>query len=181
MRINPKISPFSWSDRTIKIVMASFFAIALPVYFIIGLQPSSDSSPAATATSNTQLPENDLKISSIGLSTPVEVLTVTEKTLEAPDKIAGSFSQNQNKTLLIGHSSTVFQNLKNINIDDEINYLGKIFIVKKLETIEKSEVKMPKLLEKTTENTIILMTCAGHHLSGQDYSHRLVVTAVEKR
>ena len=48
-----------------------------------------------------------------------------------------------------------------------------------LEILEKAMIDMGEIVAETDENTIILMTCYGEPLGGQDFSHRFIVTAKE--
>ena len=89
------------------------YFVALFAYVLIGLKPADAKNYDITAS---------LRIPSIGLSSDVTSLQVQDGKLNTPDYIAGSFSRAGNKTLLIGHSSTVFKNLHKINIDEEIEY-----------------------------------------------------------
>jgi sortase (surface protein transpeptidase) len=38
---------------------------------------------------------------------------------------------------------------------------------------------MAEIVAETEKNTVVLMTCYGESLGGQDYSHRLIITAEE--
>ena len=93
-----------------KIYFALYF-VALSIYFLVGLKPAE----AANIESRILIP-------SIGLVSDVERLELENSELSTPDEIVGSFSRNKNKTLLIGHSSTVFADLKDVKIGDEIIY-----------------------------------------------------------
>ncbi len=162
------LNPLTWSKHTVNLLTVAFFALALPLYLIIGFQPAeSQSSP--------DLPT--LGISSINLETPVAALELQDHQLIAPATIAGSFSHSDNKTLLIGHSSTVFQNLHQVSKNDVLAYDKKLYLVTKIETLEKSAVKMSEILAPADRETVILMTCAGEPLENQDATHRLVITA----
>ena len=77
----------------------------------------------------------------------------------------------------MGHSSTVFQNLKKVQTGDKIIYDGEEFTVIHREILEKSEISMREILRDEEEPTLVLMTCSGEHISGQDYSHRLILYA----
>ncbi len=70
-----------------------------------------------------------LSISSIGLSVPVEPLELKDRQLNVPDMIVGSYGPNINKTLLVGHSSTVFEELDQLRVDQEINYNDSVYRV----------------------------------------------------
>ena len=146
----------------------AFFALFLPAYLFFGLQPVA---PAEASTYPT------LEIPSIDLSTPVEPLALDGSTLTAPGAIAGSFSLYTSPTLLIGHNTTVFQRLDQVKIGDNIIYDGLSYQISDIEVRPKAEINMNVLLEHRTQPTLILMTCAGEPLGGQDYTERLIVTA----
>ena len=168
-----KFNPFAWSERLIKIITTMFFVIAVPVYLFIGLQP-------ATAVDPVELNYDSLNIANINLKTPVQPLSLNDNhELIAPATIAGSFSNHQNKTLIIGHSSTVFKQLNQTKIDNQIVYANSSYTITNITTVEKAKINMNSLLSATDQPTIILMTCAGEPLGNQDYSHRLIVTAVQ--
>jgi len=166
-----KINPHSWSKRTTRVVCATILTIMLPLYLYIGFQPVS-----SVEASNYPL----LEIPEIGLSTPVLGLELKDRQLIAPADVAGSYSQAENKTFIIGHSSTVFQKLKLLGIYDEFTYGGKTYQVTNLATLEKANIDMQEILAPASEDTVVIMTCAGIALPNQDASHRLIVTAVAK-
>lgn len=166
--LRSKYSPFSWSKRQIKVALTIFYMIAVPVFIIIGLQP-------AKAVDAENLPT--LHIPAIGLTTPVEKSTITNSELSVPDRIAGSYSMYPSKTLLIGHSATVFQNLKHLKIGDEITYDQKTYLVTEITEQLKSTISMKEILASASQPTIIIMTCSGQPLSQNDYTHRLIITA----
>ena len=100
--------------------------------------------------------------------------------LETPDTIVGSFSMDNNKTLLIGHSSTVFDDLINVGLGDEIIYNGMYYEINDMKILEKSEVDMNEVLSDSDVSTIEIMTCTGEDLGDGDYTHRFILTAVIK-
>ena len=152
-----------------KIFLVLYFAFFL-AYLVVGLQPAEASEESY---------DESLSIPSISLETPVKRLELIDHELETPAKIAGSFSQHQNKTLLIGHSTTVFENLKDIQLGDDIYYNNKLYKVTSSEIFAKSDINMRKVLSKTEKDTLIIMTCAGELLEGGDATHRLIVEAIE--
>ncbi len=164
-----KCNPFSWSNRQIHIAVAILFSIIAPVYIFIGLQPVL---PANAA----DFPR--LSISSINLDIPVEPLTLDNHQLNVPDNIAGSYSQNQHKTLLVGHSSTAFRKLNRLQPGQIIKYKDKAFLITETTTLAKSDVNMSQILSDRPQDTLILMTCAGDSLPNQDATHRLIINAV---
>lgn len=145
-----------------------FFCIALPVYLYVGLQPRVPADAASYPR---------LSIASIDLDTPVERLELDGKQLHVPDMIAGSYSSERNKTLLIGHSSTVFEKLDHLEIGQEVNYNDRVYQITTVETLRKEEISMARVLSEANVDTIILMTCAGESLPNQDATHRLIITA----
>lgn len=166
--LRSKYSPFSWSKRTIKIVMTVFYMIAVPVFIFVGLQP-------AGAVDAEGLPK--LLVPSIELSTPVTESTVTNGELSVPDRIAAVYSMDPSKILLMGHSATVFSNLKEIKIGDEVIYNERTYTVFSIEQKLKENIKMADILAPAERETIVMMTCAGQPLGGNDFSHRLIITA----
>lgn len=123
--------------------------------------------------------EERLFMPSIGLIAQVKDIERTGNQLIAPDEIAGAYSATNHKTVIIGHSSTVFKDLKNVKKSDEFTFDNAKFVVKEVETLPKSLVDMEEIVKETKTNTIILMTCSGEPLGGQDYSHRLIIKAEE--
>ena len=123
--------------------------------------------------------EERLFIPSIGLIARVKDIERSGNQLIAPDEIAGAYQPTIHKTVIIGHSSTVFKDLKNINSDETFTFDKKSYKIKDRKIIEKSVVDMAKVVEETEVNTVILMTCYGEPIGPQDYSHRLIITAEE--
>ena len=146
------------------------YLLVFSVYLIIGLQPADATSYEVSAK---------LLIPQIGLDTVVTDLTLDEGQLNTPEMIVGSYSQAKNKTLLIGHSSTVFQDLDQIDLGDLINYDGSDYKVKKIDLMRKSQIDMSELLAPAEKDTIVIMTCAGELFQNGDATHRLILTAVK--
>lgn len=121
-----------------------------------------------------------LSIANINLDTPVAGLEMVDRQLVPPNTIAGSYSQNPNKTLIIGHSSTVFKKLDQVRLGNEIHYGDKTYTVTNVSTLTKADVNMAALLASSELDTLVLMTCAGEPLPDQDATHRLIVTAQVK-
>ena len=119
-----------------------------------------------------------LIIPKIDLSSGVTTLSMQNGKLDTPDDIIGSYSITSSKTLLIGHSTTVFDNLHNSNIGDVILYDKNSYTITSKSIMPKNEINMSKILESSARKTIILMTCAGELYEGGDASHRLIVSAV---
>lgn len=162
------INPFHWSKRTVRVFTALFFTTMLPVYLFIGVQP-------AISINHAGLPE--LSISSIHLTAPVEPLELADHQLIAPDLIAGSYSQAENKILLIGHSSSIFNGLNQLQNGQEIVYANETYNIRSIETTPKAEINMSEILSASETPTLVLMTCAGEPLPDQDATHRLIITA----
>ena len=147
------------------------YFVALVIYLIVGLHPAGARDYNIVSS---------LYIPSIALDSDVTSLSLNDNKLDTPDSIVGSFSNAENKTLLIGHSTTVFENLHNIDIGAEIFYNNEVYRVDKIETVLKSNVNMNKILSSTQAKTIKIMTCAGELYGDGDASHRLIITATIK-
>ena len=154
----------------LRAVLAVLYVTAFLAYVIFGLQPAEAAQSYEVSA--------ELNIPSIGLISDVTTLELENRELKTPDEIVGSFSRSKNKTLLIGHSSTIFQNLNQIRLNDEIFYNNNKYIVKKITIAEKAAVDMSELLMRADQDTLTIMTCAGANLSNGDATHRLLVTAV---
>ena len=152
-----------------------FYAVFVPVYLYVGLQPSGRA--ASVYAEEAEKATGSLEIPSILLSAPISDVELDGRTLAAPDYIVGRYQPYENKVLIMGHSSTVFQNLKKVQTGDKIIYDGEEFTVIYREILEKSEISMREVLRDEEEPTLVLMTCSGEHISGQDYSHRLILYA----
>lgn len=163
------LNPLNWSNSEIKMFLISFFAIMLPIYIFIGLQPV----PIADAAS---LPK--LSIDSINLETPVTTSELVNRELTVPDRIAGIYTNAENKLFILGHSSTVFKNLEQVQLQDTITYNDTSYTITNIETLAKSDISMLEILKPEAEETLVIMTCAGTPLPNQDATHRLIVTAV---
>lgn len=166
-----RLNPFSWGERTVKVVLALFVSLVLPLYLYFGLQPNIPADAASYPR---------LVIPGIQLDTPVEELELEDRQLNVPDMIAGSYSSEPNKTLIVGHSSTVFEDLDQLEIGQELTYNDRNYEITYLEVLAKEKISMRKVLAGATEDTLILMTCAGESLPNQDATHRLIITAQAK-
>lgn len=153
----------------------ALYAILAIVYIVIGLQPVNSQYGSVAAGVEERKP---LSIPAVELSTEIIPLALDNNRLIAPERMAGSYSSHPSKTLIIGHSSTVFANLHQIRTGSEILYNDKKYLVAEVNIVEKSEISMNKILAPSDVDAIILMTCAGDSLGGQDYTHRLIVEAV---
>ena len=164
------LNPLSWPKPIAKGFFIAIFAILLPIYFFIGFQPVSSFDVSTFPT---------LTLSDLNLKTYVQPLDLTENNeLIAPATIAGSYSIHINKTLIIGHSSTVFSSLQDVQLNQVITYGNRDYRITKIDTLLKSDVNMSSILASANTPTIIIMTCAGEMLPNQDATHRLIVTAV---
>jgi hypothetical protein len=165
-----KLNPFNWSARTVKIAFAVFCAIFVPVYLIVGLQP-------ATAADPTEFNYDTLNIADINLVAPVKPITLnSEHRLIAPDTIAGAYSNSANKTLIIGHSSTIFATLHTAQLGDSIDYADGKYVITAMTYQKVEEISMNDILAAASRPTIVLMTCAGTPVDG-NYPERLIITA----
>ncbi len=157
--------------------LLSVYALLVPVYFAVGFQPGFSGKVSAYAR-EVQSASGLLEIPSISLSAPVSRVELAGRKLSVPNYIVGKYQSYENKVLLMGHSSTVFADLSKIQAGNEISYDGQVFEVVSKEVREKSEISMKEILRDEEKLTLTLMTCFGEHISGQDYSHRLIVNAV---
>ena len=137
-------------------------------YLVVGAEPVKANHYEISAT---------LSAPSINLNSDVTALSLDNGHLDTPDYIAGSFQNSANKTLIIGHSATVFQNLDDIQMGDTVIYDNTVFQVTDTAILAKSDINMKQLLQKSDIETIVIMTCAGTDLGNGDATHRLLVTA----
>ena len=161
-----KRSDFRLKKAWGRISLSLFVCLSLGVYIYIGLQPI-----------RVEAQQNRLTIPSIELTTPVEDLERLGNTLIAPEVVAGAYQENPGKTLIIGHSSTVFKRLVEIEVGESLEYDGSLYRVSGRQILPKSEVQMDELVRADGKAGLVLMTCAGEHFSGDDYSHRLIIVA----
>ena len=151
-----------------RIVFIGLYVLAFLVYIIIGLN---------TVAAVQYEVSGQLTIPSIDLYSDVTNLEYNGQKLETPDTIVGSYSQAKNKTLLIGHSTTVFSNLNQIELGASIEYNGQAYRVIAIDMMPKDEISMQKLLTGAEHDTIVVMTCAGELFDNGDATHRLIITA----
>lgn len=155
-----------------KTIFIGLYVVAFLGYVIYGLQP-------AEAAYSYEIVE-ELQIPSIALDSDVTELQLASDGLKTPDTIVGSYSRNANKTLLIGHSTTVFQDLEYVDLEDTVVYGGQEYRVVAIDMVAKNKINMDKLLQSSEKNTLIIMTCAGKLLDGGDATHRLILTAISR-
>ncbi len=160
MELKKHLSPRSF--------LIGMYVFAFLVYIIYGLQPAK----ASYYNISTKI-----LIPSINLSSDVTELKLENQKLNTPDEIVGSFSKYKNKTLLIGHSSTVFENLSNLEIKESVFYDQKHYIITEKKILLKSDIRMSELLSESERDTLIIMTCAGEDLGNGDATERLILTA----
>ncbi len=154
-----------------RIVFVVIYFSALLAYIIYGLQPACAIDYVVSST---------LSIPRIDLYSDVTNLELKNRELKTPESIVGSFSNQPNKTLLIGHSTTVFQRLNELDLFDSIKYGDSDYQVVKISLMPKSKIIMRDLLKKADKDTLVLMTCAGTLLDNHDATHRLIITAVKQ-
>ncbi|MBR3131956.1 sortase [Candidatus Saccharibacteria bacterium] len=162
MKLGRRIEP--------RYLFIGLYVFAFLVYIIYGLTPVK----AADYEIST-----DLNIPSINLNSSVTTLRLENNKLNTPDTIVGRFQNHKNKTLLIGHSTTIFTDLNQIELGAEIFYDETNYKVTKIETLEKSDIRMEEILAESNQETIVLMTCAGELLEHGDATHRLIIEAVK--
>ena len=151
-------------------VFVSLYVILFAVYLIVGLQPAQASDYEVLG---------ELMIPGIGLESEVVKVDMRERKLETPDTVVGSYASAENKTLLVGHSTTVFTDLDKVKLGNEMLYNGVTYKVKKIETSIRERVHMNELLKREDEDTLVIMTCAGELLGNGEATHRLIVTAIK--
>ena len=157
-------------------ILSAFYLMVIPVYLYFGFQTSqvNVSAYARELSEATGV----LEIPSISLAAPISDVELDGRKLVAPNYIVGRYEAYKNKVFIIGHSSTIFQDLNRVAVGDEIIYDSKKFKIVSKEVKAKAEISMNEILRDEKEPTLVLMTCSGEHISGQDYSHRLIVNAV---
>ena len=151
------------------IVWFSIWAMFFAMWLFVGLQP---------AEAKTYDISSELKIPSIALTSNVTNLQPENGELKTPENLVGSYTRG-NTTLLIGHSTTVFQDLHNASIGDEITYGDDTYNIYSAETIAKNDISMNQLLKSSDEPQLILMTCAGELYGNGDSAERLIVKAIK--
>ena len=153
----------------LRYLFVGLYVLLFVAYFVVGLQPADAANYEITA---------NLAIPAIGLGADVTSLELHDGKLDTPDTIVGSFTRAENKTLLIGHSTTVFEHLDSVQNGDVIEYDDRSYMVVSKEVLAKSDVSMMRLLKSESHDTLVLMTCAGELLGNGDATHRLIITAV---
>ncbi|MCR5699841.1 MAG: class F sortase [Candidatus Saccharibacteria bacterium] len=152
-----------------RVVFIGLYVLAFLIYAVVGLQ-----SVAAVRYEVS----GELEIPSVGLVSDVTTLRFDGHELKTPDAIVGSYSQAKNKTLLIGHSTTVFKDLGQTQLGATINYDGQTYRVTAIDMVPKNTIDMREILAGTEQETLMIMTCAGELIGDGDATHRLILTAV---
>lgn len=155
----------------------SFRKIFTIIYIVSFLAYAAFSFVPADGTAYTI--DGGLIIPSIGLTSGVTKLELHDHKLDTPDSIVGSYSQNINKTFLIGHSSTIFKNLYQVKIGETITYNNTDYTITSMEIFKKSDIDMKDVLKAEEKDTLVIMTCAGEVMNETDATHRLIVTAIK--
>ncbi|MBQ9029542.1 class F sortase [Candidatus Saccharibacteria bacterium] len=163
-----------FTRKRIIVSLFAFYAVAIPAYLYIGFQPSDSS---AAYAEEVKVATGVLEIPGISLRSPMSDVELDGRVLTAPNYIVGRYKAHDNKVLVMGHSSTVFQNLKNVVVGDKLLYDGVEYELVSKEVKAKAEISMREILKDEAKPTLVLMTCSGEHISGQDYSHRLIIYA----
>ncbi|MBQ9017002.1 class F sortase [Candidatus Saccharibacteria bacterium] len=163
-----------FTRRRVAVGLFVFYLIAIPVYLYIGMQPTGSATAYAEEAKSAT---GSLEIPSISLSAPMADVELDGRILTAPEYIVGRYTAHKNKVLVMGHSSTIFQRLKEVEVSDELWYDDERFVVVSKEVRAKAEISMREILRDEDEPTLVLMTCSGEHITGQDYSHRLIMYA----
>lgn len=153
-------------------VFVGLYALGFLIYVLFGLQPAEASSYEVTSK---------LLIPDIDLVADVTSLDLENGELKTPDEIVGSYTKSINKTLMVGHSSTVFEDLAEVQNGDDIFYGRDTYKIVDVQIVEKSTINMHRLMAGTRQKTLVLMTCAGEELGAGDATHRLIVTAYAVR
>ena len=175
-RFSSRLARLPREKKVYFVIFATYFLATL-AFVIIGLQPVRSS--AAVYATETETASGLLSIDAINLNAPVKKVMLNGKTLEVPEQIAGAYSVHENKTLIIGHSSTIFKDLKNTTIGMKITYSGKEYTIRNIEEKLKQDIVMKDILKAEEKDTLVLMTCSGEKIDGtsSDHTHRLIITA----
>ena len=165
------VSPTHWTTHSLCVAFITFFLITIPAYFIIGFLPAR-----ATAISRaTDVSGDYLTIEDISLHEPVIDVELVDGHLATPDYEIGRYISTSGATFLFAHSITAFSHLHELTDDGHILYGDHTYRITDISTERVEGISMPDLLA-SSEDTLILMTCAGDLRAG-DYTHRLIITA----
>lgn len=152
-----------------KMIFIGLYAVIIFTCFLVGLRPVGAAEYEISG---------ELIIPDIGLESDVTQLALENGRLTSPDMIVGSYSTSPNKTLLIGHSTTVFHDLEKLRLNEYFYYNNIRYEIVDIETKKKSDIRMSQVLAEAKDDTIVLMTCAGELFENGDATHRLIITAV---
>ena len=153
-----------------KIKKSSIFGVFGALYLCFFLVFTFLAFQPQTVEANTNL---ILEIPKINLTSPIRSLEISdENTLTSPERIAGVYHD-----FIIGHSSTIFQNLDKLKVGDTFSFGDQTYQIKTRKIQQKSDINMSKLLTRKSTPTITIMTCHGEKISGHDYTERLILTA----
>lgn len=158
-------SPKTWPRSTQLIAFLVFYALIIPIYLLIGIQPADAAVPSAS-----------LDIPSLSLHAEVADVAPSGTTLETPAYAVGRYQRHAGTTLLFAHSTTAFSSLSRLKLGATIDYSGARYLVTSISDLEISKINMSSLLETRPVDTIILMTCSGTPSAGK-YPSRLIITA----
>ena len=168
------LNPTRWTTRSLAAAFIAFYIILIPAYFIIGFRPAT-----ATAAEDTHIISDTstdyLSIDSIDLHAPIIDVPLENSHLATPDYNIGRFVSQSGTTFLFAHSISAFHRLHEVADTDHILYSGNTYSITSISTKKVEDISMPDLLAQS-EDTIILMTCAGSQIGG-GYTHRLIITA----
>ena len=116
----------NWARKKVVFFACLVFAIGVFTVLYFGMK-TEFSGKALAYAKEASISSGELLIPSISLSSPVSDTELKGRTLDVPNYIVGKYAIHKNKELLMGHSSTVFQNLSEIEDGDEIIYNGQRF------------------------------------------------------
>lgn len=149
-------------------IFISFYCFILLGIFYFGIQPHS-----VEANSNLIL-----EAPTINLRSPIKILSINDDyTLTSPERIAGLYQASENNTFIIGHSSTIFGSLQDLQIGDSLKLDNRNYKITSLYVQNKSSISMSKVLEPKAVPTLTLMTCHGEKIADNDYTERLIISA----
>ncbi len=154
-----------------KMILIGLYVVVIFMCFLIGLRPAGAAEYVISG---------ELEIPDIGLESDVTQLTLENGRLNSPDIIVGSYSTSPNKTLLIGHSTTAFHDLEQLDLNDYFYYNRVKYKIIDIEVKKKSDIHMGQILAGAEKDTVVLMTCAGELFENGDATHRLIITAVSE-
>ena len=165
-----------WRRHRAKFLLLAFYAVTIPGFLYFGFH-AVGTNAAAVYAEEAAVATELLKIPSIGLSAPVMESTLENRQFSVPSQIAGIYRSGKHKIFIMGHSATIFSGLTGVQIGDQVWLDGTQYTISNIEIRQKQDIDMSAILADTREDTVILMTCFGESLGGQDYTHRLIVTA----